>query len=371
MIRFIYPYRMILLVLILSTILLGGLLTGCASSLDPRMSYQGRLTDATGVPLDGSYSFTFRLFPAATGGTAIYTETKAISVDNGLFDTSIGPTSLLAGVSPEVLAQPLWLDVTIEGETLTPRQRLLGAPYAFTLMPGAVISSTFNSTIPGTAVDAIVKIVNNETDTTSHPALQVVGNVGIELVDILGGQGTIASDLSQNGSDIYLRSNDYVNVYLDNDATGTGGRFYVYGSPTTNYCRVEGDSGNLYCTGTITAGALNAYGEMSTLYATQSTEVQVEDFGSGQLLQGQVSITIDPTFAAAVNLDEYYVFVTPLGDCNGLYVTNKTATGFEVHELGGGTANIAFDYRIVAKRLGYEDIRTESVPVKNDEEGEK
>lgn len=38
-------------------------------------------------------------------------------------------------------------------------------------------------------------------------------------------------------------------------------------------------------------------------------------------------------------------------------MTNKTPTSFEVRELGGGLANIDFDYRIIAKRKGYEDIR--------------
>ena len=38
----------------------------------------------------------------------------------------------------------------------------------------------------------------------------------------------------------------------------------------------------------------------------------------------------------------------------------KTPTSFEVRELGGGDASIAFDYRIVAKRLGYEDVRLEA-----------
>ena len=53
------------------------------------------------------------------------------------------------------------------------------------------------------------------------------------------------------------------------------------------------------------------------------------------------------------------MFLTPEGECHGLYVTNKSAAGFEVHELGGGQSNVAFDYRIVALRLGYENARLE------------
>jgi hypothetical protein len=51
------------------------------------------------------------------------------------------------------------------------------------------------------------------------------------------------------------------------------------------------------------------------------------------------------------------VFLTPNGDCKGLYVAQKSATSFVVRELGGGTSSIAFDYRIMAKRRGYEGIR--------------
>jgi hypothetical protein len=47
----------------------------------------------------------------------------------------------------------------------------------------------------------------------------------------------------------------------------------------------------------------------------------------------------------------------PNGDCKGLYVTNKTATSFEVRELGGGTSSVDFDYRITAVRKNYENVR--------------
>ena len=38
-------------------------------------------------------------------------------------------------------------------------------------------------------------------------------------------------------------------------------------------------------------------------------------------------------------------------------MSQKSATSFEVHELGGGTSSIGFDYRIMAKRKGFENIR--------------
>ena len=99
-----------------------------------------------------------------------------------------------------------------------------------------------------------------------------------------------------------------------------------------------------------------------SLYAMQSAENWFEDAGSGQLSNGSASIALDPTFAQTVNAGvEYHVFLTPNSDCKGLYVSQKTASSFDVHELGGGTSSIAFDYRIMAKRRGYENVRLEDL----------
>ena len=94
------------------------------------------------------------------------------------------------------------------------------------------------------------------------------------------------------------------------------------------------------------------------LYAVESPENWFEDFGSGKLAAGSAKVQFEPTFAQTVNVGiDYKVFLTPKGDCKGLYVTNETATGFEVRELGGGQSTVVFDYRIIAKRKGYETVR--------------
>jgi hypothetical protein len=99
------------------------------------------------------------------------------------------------------------------------------------------------------------------------------------------------------------------------------------------------------------------------LITSQSPEAWVEDLGTATLVDGRAVVTIRPDFASTVNLNvDYHVFLTPLGDCRGLYVARKTPTSFEVRELGGGRSDIAFDYRIVAKRQGYEALRMQAVP---------
>jgi hypothetical protein len=118
-------------------------------------------------------------------------------------------------------------------------------------------------------------------------------------------------------------------------------------------------SGNLFCSGSKSAVVpVDGGARKVALYAVESPENWFEDFGSGQLSNGVVTIFLEPTFQQTVNPGaDYHVFLTSNGDSRGLYVTQKTATSFEVREQGGGTSSIAFDYRIVGRRKGYEQIR--------------
>ena len=84
----------------------------------------------------------------------------------------------------------------------------------------------------------------------------------------------------------------------------------------------------------------------------------MEDFGSSTIKNGVAIVTIDLAFAEMANTGtDYHVFLTPNGDSKGLYVAARTSTSFEVHESGGGASSLSFDYRIVAKRRGYEAQR--------------
>jgi hypothetical protein len=100
--------------------------------------------------------------------------------------------------------------------------------------------------------------------------------------------------------------------------------------------------------------------------AIQSPEVWVEDFGSATLVDGRAVVSLEPVFAGLVNPEAgYHVYLTPLGDCQGLYVADKAADSFEVRELGDGKASISFDYRIVARQAGYEGVRLPKVVIEN------
>jgi hypothetical protein len=118
-------------------------------------------------------------------------------------------------------------------------------------------------------------------------------------------------------------------------------------------------SGDLFCTGILTAAAPVDGGSRKVgLYAIEGPENWFEDAGSAQLSNGAAIVNLEQVFAQTVNTAvDYHVFLTPKGDCKGLYIAQESPTSFEVRELGGGTSSIAFDYRIMAKRKGYENVR--------------
>jgi hypothetical protein len=114
--------------------------------------------------------------------------------------------------------------------------------------------------------------------------------------------------------------------------------------------------GNIATTGAKSAAVPFPDGSRRLLYAVESPESWFEDFGAGRLVRGRATVKIDPGFRAVVR-GAYQVFLTPEGDCQGLYVARKSGGGFEVRESNGGRSSIRFGYRIVARRKDVEAPR--------------
>ncbi|MEJ2212185.1 MAG: hypothetical protein P8129_24610 [Anaerolineae bacterium] len=178
-----------------------------------------------------------------------------------------------------------------------------------------------------------------------------------------------AGDLSGNWateeSDTTIRCRDALAVHLNDDGSGTSGAINIY-DDNDQLCLVLSDNGNIYklCGGTSSAVVEAEDGVPRRLYVVESPEVWLEDLGTGRLDDGGAVVAIEPLFLSTINTQiPYHVFVTPLGDCKGLYVTDKTATSFAVRELSGGTSQVEFEYRIIAKRRGWEEARMEPAPV--------
>lgn len=105
--------------------------TGPAVAGPDKISYQGRLTDASNNPVvDDTYALRFRIYDALTGGTLLWTEyNPGVQTAGGLFSVVLGElTQLDLGAMG---SGNLFLEVQVGSSTpLTPRTSLTSAPRA-------------------------------------------------------------------------------------------------------------------------------------------------------------------------------------------------------------------------------------------------
>ena len=101
-----------------------------AITIPQMLSYQGKLTDTSGVPVpNNNYNVTFKLYTVPTGGSAFWNETQTVTTKSGLFSVLLGSVSPIGSV-PE--AGVLYLGMTVaSGTELSPRLRLVGSAYSY------------------------------------------------------------------------------------------------------------------------------------------------------------------------------------------------------------------------------------------------
>jgi len=229
---------------------------------------------------------------------------------------------------------------------------------------------------PGSGVTFGVSSVSNSPNGTGTLGLgQGFSNIGNGFIGCcsFGVWGDTSSSVfsaagligtADNARAIYLQNNSTQDptAFMFNSASG---QFALQAGGGGGFCTVD-TTGHLHCDNALSVLAPIDRGQRKVaLYAVESPQNWFEDFGSGQLASGSARIALEHTFAEAANADvQYHVFLTPRDECEGLYVSNATASGFEVHELHHGNSNVAFDYRIVALRRGYENVRLEDMTEK-------
>jgi hypothetical protein len=131
----------------------------------------------------------------------------------------------------------------------------------------------------------------------------------------------------------------------------------IYSENNANAVRVNYWDGALQFkingTGTVSTVVGDGKGGKVTLHAPESPEIYFTDYGEGKLVNGKAHIDIDPLFARNVVINKKHplrVYIQLEGDSNGVYVTNKSAAGFDVVELAGGTSDVPFQWNIVCNR---------------------
>ena len=118
--------------------------------------YQGQLVDSQGVPLEGPYALTFRLYDAQTGGTKVWEEVQPnVGLTGGHFSVLLGQVTPLTSMD---WSRPCWLSVQVNGDPeLAPRQYLTSVPLAIRAETAEIVKTSgltddANNLVPSGAI---------------------------------------------------------------------------------------------------------------------------------------------------------------------------------------------------------------------------
>ncbi len=176
---------------------------------------QGRLTNASGLPLSQSVTIVASIYDASTGGNVLCTNSDSVSVVDGLFTMEMDFCT-----ANDFDGEGLWLGITVGADAeMTPRQPIYAVPYAWGLRPGAIVRGADSYVfIPGSSL-----IKNLSSDTTTWDILSngaarirrgaVAGDktiyLPITLPSVLYGQNVTIEHVQ-----LYYRVSNSANAYI-------------------------------------------------------------------------------------------------------------------------------------------------------------
>ncbi len=106
------------------------------------VNYQGSLADSGGTPLTGTYAMTFAIYDLPADGSVIWgpESHSAVLVNEGLFNVGLG-SQTVGGIPTITWNGDRYLEITVGGETLSPRELIRSVPVAgmaLTVPDGAI-----------------------------------------------------------------------------------------------------------------------------------------------------------------------------------------------------------------------------------------
>lgn len=286
------------------------------------------LSTGNGIQATGG-SFTFYSFPGTSSGGVFAGTFGASGI--GLSATGTGLTGLGQG-RLNIVTNAAGSGVAASGDNL--------GLYAY-----AGFGNVDNANIGNAAAEFTLDSDNDATTTSGADATRARAKLaGFDNVTPNGSLGNRNSYyggyFSGGNQDLGTPSYAYVGMRFQTNAngdgvTGIGQDYKVIGTGSNSTLIDEYD------------------GTPRIMFSPEAPEILFQDFGVGQLQNGVARINIDPILKKSIYVDAQNplkVYVTLEGECNGVFVTNKSADGFTVKELQGGTSNASFSWQIVASR---------------------
>jgi len=263
----------------------------------------------------------------------------------------------------------------------------------YNLVPQSISGGTsmgvfgYNNSVPGTSAYS-VGVLGSSVSTTG-PTDGVYGraaspdgfgldgfNSDASGTGIMGIGNNLTGNYLAAGSGGAFTGTDW-GAYVINTSLATSGAIYtVNGGAINRYNYYNGTQYKINGIGTVSTTVKDVNGNNVMLHCPETPEIYFSDYGEGQLINGKAHINLDPTFAKNVTINSKHplrIFTELEGDCNGVYITNKTAEGFDVIELKGGASTIHFQWNAVCNQADQEvapgkisknaDVRFEAAPL--------
>ena len=400
----------VLFTLVMIAVLLWAQSAGAVSLLAPRnlqlastgtIAYQGRLADSSGNPLTSTLNMSFRLYNAATGGAALWTEQwtgpNGVKVSDGLFNVMLGsltpiPQNVITGNSN------LFLGITVgTDDEMAPRVQLGSVPFAVqalsvpdgsitaaklapdvSLVPptgsitttmlanGAVTQAKLHLDSLGVGTTQPGSKVELEDMQANHLALTIENadtRAGIELENQGAtqlGEGIMNLGIGTNRG-ILPKGDNSNGAWFRIDTRSSGGFYWFWRNPPNGSDRVLMSldaSGNFGVSGTKSSVVQTTDHGIRKLYAVEAPDVRFSDEGMAHLLDGQGRVELEPIFLETIEGD-YLIQITPYGDAS-LYVA-EIGVDYFVVKAREGDPNVSFAWRLSATRRGYAGVRLEEV----------
>ena len=305
------------------------------------ISYQGKLTDSGGNPINGTMAMVFKILDQMTA--VLWQESHEVTVTNGIFEVGLGT---MMPLPPLVFSSSqCFLEVTVNGERLDPRQPLRSVPYA---MKADTVSdsSVNNNSLADDAVTAekighytiVAENIQGETiggDKIVNDALgadQIQDIYVLNTGDDMYGALTVTAD---TGIGVSGSGQDAGGYFVDTDG---GGNAYVGYAATGVMASGDEYGGNLKGT---TAG-----GHFEDLDETGRANVAIGNTGisaSGSYMGGMFEDS-DGTATAHVGAGVSGVDAT--GDSWGILARGDIAGGHFENPTNDATADLAASWGI-------------------------
>lgn len=235
-----------------------------AGDVPQLVNYQGRLTDASGNPLNGNHNLVFRIYNANSGGTLLWGPQtfSSVACSNGHFNVILSTDGSNRSVAIAFTNASAFMEITLDGAIISPRQQILSAPYAVSAQNAKQAENAISATNATNATQAVnanhavnadVATRLNGTLTTQYT--RTINTTSLSVPVLPRTYNSIAIP----GSNISITVSGYTMIYVSFGFTG-GSKIVP---PATYYEKISLEDSHVY-NGTTTTGRIKLFSVLDT-----------------------------------------------------------------------------------------------------------